>query len=1353
MKKMNREPVNTRTNILPNGHFVNYDHWQIVGPPNSSVIGSDSWQGNTINYMSVYKGSGITQQVSPPAPQSAGARYRLSFLYDNRGDEPGTFSLRRRGTDDSLEIALPPRGNAAADADTRALTLTPVTALIDFDVEEEDLFEFVIMSPSVATSSKNVIVALIDFHLELDPLVLARFVNDGQAFIPADQPTLYLCHGATGDKRHQLSFQPAPDSPWAGTEALLWSQDNPLEAVVISPEWGENQRIEGTWQVDCPRPVDNDTQLFNLSIYSKYHADTYPIAVSLGHHRLVVESIQDPAYQPVIEYGQTVRMGVRVTSYYLDLPMHGLEVSWMLGEDVLSVSETDEGGEAWFDFAPATEGTLAVKASVESLFFAQGSALHTFSVKAHATDPLKAVRIKFPNMDAALWGEQTGFPERGATYPVEVLFATDSPLRNLDVWLEWEGKAPEELGVTVQPALLTPVPVTGNALTWRLVCDDSNGIDEFGLRLGCAALQRPTVSNAMSLARHSLKIGDVREANRVPVVDEHDYVWCMLRVTSLGDQPIAGVPVEWDTSQGLQRTWTGTHGWASVIDRPTAHGDYTLAARVNPREGGQELGHAFAIQTLATSAWKTASFTLDGVAIDRVGAGAVCLMGQNSVFHLAVASGSPLIGKEVFLRWQDPASTRSIEIANLETPRVITAAGLDWPVQALVAEAGGVFDLQVVSTGMEPLDLAFRALPQDLSSELTLVFDQVPKNWEAGAQLYPCLGAAHDLTLLPVGDPGGLHGLLFETTVAPDLPSGWEMTPPLTAPAPMTAGGVRYRCDFSGASQTAQRSWGARVLGVEAFTQPPTFELKLAHNKVRVATAFEVATDPVLSKGESARLALRFVSAFTNQPANEVSVAWDDGQTSRSGADGIAQRAYQPAAAGNHPVQALVSNPYDGTEVEQGFDVFAHQEDPWLDLNVNIGLGDGRPWGEQTFFPRRADRLDLTLSVLEDSPLLGQDLTLGFSGAHELDTGLSFGPVGLGRPRTLTADGLLVSLLAEDRTDAAFYLQLAASRLLARSPLNAFSLGSHVPVDIVATTNEARQVVDWGEVLFFEVTLVNAVTGQPARNVPVSWTSTDEAMEPVTTTTDFYGIARFSFIATVAGPGTVRARAVGGIEVVAFDYLVHEACVIESLTSPDLEGVPGDEISAEATVLGAATGAPVAGVKVHWFFKGVMLEPSVSDAQGKASITFELPSRIGRYTLSASVRGEFGWDSDWLQAKVLGTEDSWVQEFTLWLNERPIFDESGYIREIYLSAGTTNILELRVKKDSSLINETEVHLEGNPGVSLGLVFDPAFYVRRPVTAAPMRWTIVTQPGAHGSFVLELLSPELPKLTLPSRVDV
>ncbi|SCX62045.1 hypothetical protein SAMN03159507_02524 [Pseudomonas sp. NFACC32-1] len=1351
---MNREPVNTRTNILLNGHFdLGFAHWESAGAPGYNYARKEgTWEGLPIFYMSLYKGTGITQTVPAPAPQSAGGRYRLSFLYDNRHADPGVFILRRRGTEDQLEIPLPATGNRGDAPETLALSLTPITASIEFDVEGEDLFEFVILSPAQASTTVDLIVARIDLHLELEPLVLARIVNDGQAFTPTGEPLLYLCHGATGSKRHQVTFQPAPDSPWAGTEALLWSQDNPLEAVVISPEWGENQTIETAWQVDCPEPVSDDTQRFNLSIYSKYHADIYPIAVSLGHHRLVVETILDPAYQPVIEYAQSVKLGVRVKSYYLDLPMRGYEVTWLLGNDMISVGTTDDGGEAWLDFTPARDGALAVKARVESPFYAQGNTAHTFNVQAHATDPLKTVQVKFPNMDAAPWGEKTGYPDRGASYRLEVSFAADSPLLNRHVWLAWEGKPPEDLGVTVQPALMQPVPVTSTPLVWRLDCQDLND-GQFNLRLGSADLLRPTVVNPMSLARHSLKIGEVRGPNRAPVVDEGDYAWCMLRVvTQAGDQPVAGVAVEWDASGGLQRTFTGVDGWASVIDRPAVHRAYTLAARVNPREGAPALKHDFEIQTLATSAWKTASFTLDETAVDRVGAGAVCRMGQTYAFRLAVESGSPLIGKEISLRWRDPAAVRSIVIANMEAPVTVTASGVQWSVDALVVDTSGVFDLQVISNGMEARDLAFRSLPRDLSTEVGLVFDQVPKTWTDDVDLYPCIGATHELTVQPTNNLGGLHGLLLETAMAPDLPPGWVIVPSLAQPAPMTAGGIRYRCDLTATTETAERRCSATVLGIDGFTQPAAFGFKLAHNKVVIGTPYDVATDPVLSKGESARLAVRYLSAFTGRPANDVSVEWGDGQVSLSAADGIAQRSYQPTSAGSQEVLACVSNPYDATQVEHAFYVYAYQEDPWLDLRVSVGSGAEQRWGEGTFFPRREGRLDLTLTARPDSPLLNQALTLGLEGAYELDTGLSFGPVGLGVSRPLGTAGLPLSMLAADRTDAAFYLQLSASRLLARSPLNAFSLGSHLPVDVMAATNQEPTVVDWGETLFFEITLTNSLSGQPARNVQVSWSGTDQAMEDVATFTDFYGVARFSFTATASGPGTVTARAVGGIEVVEFTYFVHEACVIQELTGSGLENAPGEEISAEATVVSAASGEPVGGVRVHWFYKGVVLEPVVTDAAGKARITFELPPRIGRYVLSASVRGVLGWEAARLESRVTGTQDSWVREFTLRLNERPIDMDDLVNWKMILKDTLPSTLELKVRKDSNLIHETSVSLYGFPPEALGLRFDPQLRVLRPVTTVPLSWSIIPREGAFGEFELEFRSPDLPPRWLPFKVE-
>ncbi len=1351
---MSAEPVNTRTNVLPNGRFdFGYQHWERAGSLGDWLLGVDMWQGVSITYMSLYRRGGMRQQLLAPASQSERARYRLNFLYDNPSEDPATFNLRRLGTEDGLEIILPPNGLALAGDEDRAITLTPITKLVEFEVDKDDLFEFIILSPNSSTAFKDIKIARIDFHLELDPLVLAGIVNDGQNHAPTEEPRLYLCHGATGDKRHQISFQPVPESPWAGTEVLLWSQDNPQEMIVVSPEWGENQPIEGVWAADCPVPANDETLLFNLSIYSKYHAETYPIAVSLGHHRLSVETRLDPAYEPVIEYGQSVKLGVLVKSYYLDLAMRNYPVTWMLGDEVLSVGTTDDGGYAQFDFMPLTEGSLRVEARVDSPFYAPGNIGHTFTVKAHATDPLKTVQVKFPGMEPALWGEKTGYPDRGASYRLEVSFAADSPLLNAEVWLAWEGKDPDELGVTVAPAFLQPVRVTGTPLTWTLQCEDF--VDgHFNLRLASDHLQAPTVVNLMSLARHSLQIGDVREANRIPVVDEGDYVWCMLQVMTLSSLPVAGVPVEWDASGGVQRTFTGVNGWASVIDRPTAQGDYTLTARVNPREGGQQLGRDFAIRTLQTSAWKTARFTLGDVAIDRVGAGVVCRMGQQSVFRLVVESGSPLIGKEVSLRWQNPASANSIVIADMDNPIPVTADGAQWSVEALVAETSGVFDLQVISTGMEALDLAFRVLPEDLSAEVELIFDQVQKNWDTDARLYPCIGAVHDLTVQPLHELSGLHGLLLQTSVAPDLPSGWMITPPLSETPGMTAGGVRYSCDFTGANTAAQRNWTVNIQGVGTLTQPPPFELNLGHNKVVLGTPYEVATDPVVSKGEKARLALQYLSAFTGEPASNVSVTWDDEEDSLSGADGIAQRGFQPLTAGSHTMEAVVRNPYDASQVEHRFEVFAYQEDPWLDLKVKTASGVEQPWGEQTFFPRRSDRFDLELCASQGSPLLDQSLALGLGGVHELDMAMQFGPVGLGIPRPLSNDGLPVSLSAGDRTDAAFYLQLSASRLLERSPLNAFSLGSHVPVDVTASTHQDT-VVDWGETLSYEVALTNALSGQPARNVEVSWESTDEAIEPQVTVTNFYGIARFSFVATVSGPGTVTARAMGGTEVVEFHYLVHEACEIQSLASDKLEGYPGEEVIAEVMVVSAASGEPVAGVRVHWFIRGVVLEPAVTDAQGKARIAFELPARIGSYALSASVRGEFGFDSAWLSINVLATEDTWVQEFTLHLDGRPV-DMDDLVRwPLYFQHGRSSVLELRVKKDSALINNTEVRLSGQIGPSLELEFSPGLYIGRLVTSDPLQWTITTKANAFGTFEVQLIGSDLdlPPRSLPAKVDV
>ncbi|WP_454846420.1 hypothetical protein [Pseudomonas farris] len=1341
---MNKQPVNTKTNVVANGHFEDYSHWEDVGAPGGNIVlKHGEWEGADIAYMSLYKGSGVGQELPAPGQLSAVAKYRLSFLYDNRSAGDGLFILRNARTEEKLEIPLPSSGN---DPEVLALNLTLKTVLIGFDIQKGDVLDVEVTSPTGATALNDVIIARIDLHYELSPLILVHIINDGQVFIPAERPLLYLCYGATGEASHQLSFEPEPGNAWTDTEGLLWRLDNPLDGVVVTPRWDENQLIEKPWQVDCPEPIRDDVQLFELCIYSKYHADPYSIAVSLGHHRLLVNSFLEPAYQPVIEYQQSVKLGVQVLSYYLHTPIRNQEVCWLSGEEVLDRVSTDEGGYAWFDYCPDVDGLHTISASVQSLFYAQGSAVQSFEVRVHATDPLKVVQIRFPDMEPALWGEKNGYPDRGATYPLTVLFSANSPLRNLSVWLAWEGEPAEELGVAVSPALLEPVPVTGTQLVWQLNCQDIKD-SMFGLQLRCAELLEPTVINHMMLARHSLKIGDVRDANRTPVVDEGDYVWCMLQVLSLGDEPVSGVAVEWDTPQGIQRTYTGVNGWASVIDRPAVHGNYDITGRVQVRGGEKELTHTFPVKTVQTSAWKTASFTLDGVAVDRVNAGVVLNELGSQKLHLDVKPDSPLIGKTVSLRWRNPASKDSILIREMNWPVPITSAGVDWYVLLLIGAPNAVHDLQVVSAGLEDLDLAFRLFSTILSEELTLVFDRKPKNWDTAVDLYPCIGATHELTILPQDDLGPLHGLMLETTVEPSLPSGWNITPSLAEPSPMTAGGVRFDCDMSGTTEGAELRWNAKVLIDDGLVaQPSALRLKLAHNKVVLGTTFEVATDPVLSKGESARLAVQYLSAFTGKPASNVPVEWDDVEqmSFMTGPDGIVQRDYQPASSGAHHIQALIHNLYDSTQIAHSLEVYAHQNDPWLDLHVRQGSGSARPWGGQTFFPRRDERLELILSAPQDNPLHNQRLTLGLTGLDQLDPQLSFGPEGLGVPRELPADGLPIRLLAGDQTDAAFSLQLSATRLLERSPPNAFSLGRNEQAIIVAGMSGERKVVGWGETLSFEIALISPLSGQSAKNIQVEWEGVDRALEHVITRTDFYGRTTISFVATIPGAGRLSARIVGGSDVFEFEYFVHEAGLIQALTSPLLENYPGEEVSAEATVVSASTGEPLEGVKVHWFFKDVPLEPAVTDAQGKARIVFTLPWGLG--ALSASVRGESGRESARLVFTMAEGAETWLREFTPYINgERVEWPDLT----LGLVAGNSCTLTLDYE-NSLLIGDplALLALEYRAGAEgQGLVFDPPLGQLRAMAegTTSLSWSITTDQALSGRFVLHFGIPLIEKL--------
>ena len=141
---------------------------------------------------------------------------------------------------------------------------------------------------------------------------------DEQSIGPTDP--LYVCLGAEGALAHRLEFVAEPDSVWLGTKAALTIVDNPLEAIVTTPDWGVDQPVESPWLLECPLIGDED-YVFSMNLVNQYTAEPYPLQVSLGHHRLNFLQVHEATYYPVLEYEQSVRVGVQVASYYTNQPM------------------------------------------------------------------------------------------------------------------------------------------------------------------------------------------------------------------------------------------------------------------------------------------------------------------------------------------------------------------------------------------------------------------------------------------------------------------------------------------------------------------------------------------------------------------------------------------------------------------------------------------------------------------------------------------------------------------------------------------------------------------------------------------------------------------------------------------------------------------------------------------------------------------------------------------------------------------------------------------------------------------------------------------------------------------------
>ncbi|WP_460144876.1 hypothetical protein [Pseudomonas sp. S2_A02] len=622
---------------------------------------------------------------------------------------------------------------------------------------------------------------------------------------------------------------------------------------------------------------------------------------------------------------------------------------------------------------------------------------------------------------------------------------------------------PGELDVTLDPDFDELIVADSIELAWTLLCGDKLDA-RFGLFLSSPHLLRDSRSNAMSLARNTFKIGDWREANKSPLVDEGDSVHCMLQVLTKKDEPALNISIDWIIGDDQVTTLTGAGGWASVFHTPTHAQTYEIIAQVQLPDGGVPLEHSFTVISRSTSGWKDhIECSLDTQVIDRNKWGVVCRSGSTHKFRIAPTNDeSPFIGQPVTLNWRggtDPLPGL-VFVPALGAPRPLTKEGLEWTVTSDASDIG-LFELEVTSGYLEEKrELSGRLLGESIKDEATLLFDQLP-SMMAEKTLYPCLGAVHTLRVLPHAF-SPLLGLELHWSGA-EPPPGLVITPDKTTGQVITAGGVQLSIDCRDVPQKAEYNILLTEQSGKSRPAAPV-ALSIDHNKLKPGERRPVAIDPVLDKEESVHLEVQFRSWFSDAPVAGKTVAWSDQEEALSDLvtdqDGWARLDYEPLRAGLISVQAQVVNPYDDSVTVQTVEVNALQRDPWLDLRVQSDDGDGE-WGASFLLPRHNGEFDLTLSANEESYLRGQRVALGLTGTGPNALSMAIEPVPLGDFRDFDKD-LPVTLISSDVTDGSFSLLLAATRLLSLSPSQPVSLGAPFRGVTLSADNRVLQTINWG---------------------------------------------------------------------------------------------------------------------------------------------------------------------------------------------------------------------------------------------------------------------------------------------------
>ncbi|MBV4456996.1 hypothetical protein KVG96_03410 [Pseudomonas sp. COR58] len=1365
--------IQAMQSMVLNGDFTqSFTQW-VKGPVNplALAIETEFYQGEMTKFLAAAEEASLHQEISVPWDLSADARYFLSFLFESRHGEAGRLRIEVVGSPDvATEIELPagsrrdPQRDRERLADGLPLEFLPTEFNVELQLplKRHDRIKVSVFSPKNPPGNyvDKICITRIRLDLHLVPADMEALAFDEQVLAQWDpSKTLHLCLGATSLSAHRLRFVARPDNPWSGTGASLVSDDNPFGAVIAEPAWGVDQSLDLPWALDCPIVGEDGPYLFTLNLLNRFHADPYPVRVSLGHHRLVFRETQQPAYYPVLEYAQSVQVGVQVASYYTGQSIAGQTVKWGLkGQAQTTSVVTDDNGWAYFDFQPVSAGDFQVQATVESPYYESGVTTEEIAVRALATDPLKEVMAVVEGAPTP-WHERTGYPNRGSTYRLGVRVPAGSPLFGTEIAMHWQGDSAEQLGVQVEPELQRFVAVESANLHWDFACEDRlDGV--FRLHLQCSKLKSPSASKPMSLARNLVRIGEVQEANKYPVVDENESVLLRVQVVHVvasgeGD-PVSNAMVDWATPEGSVSTRSGAGGWASVLYRPTRAGDHVVTAKVRAHEDAVSEERPFDVKALATSPWKNqVTMTLDGLPLDLVELGIVCRRGVSHTLKVVPASGSSLLNQPVTLNWRGTAPAIGLSVSHIGTPRTLVAQGLEWTFSSQAGTSvSSLFALALSSPVLQaPRELFGRLLSADLADELSLSLDQVSA--QVGDAFYPCLGARHRFRILPnpLGPLTGLNVMLDWRGTPPEALSA-TVEPPLTTPQSFSDGGVIWTLDFTASEKGGEFSLTLSLPQLAATA--PASAMQLDHNKLRIDRYRETAVDPVVGQ-DAAWQWVRLESAFTGLPVEGASVEWvAQGKSTEmaSGKDGWAGFGFTPTVAGEQVVEARVLSRFDGYREHRAMTVEGLATDPWRGVLLRFDGQETRLFGERTRFPRRKGEHRLEILAEEGSPLLDRHLTLGMTGTGPEELGVRFHGVGLGVPRRFSEIGLHYSFACDDIKDGSFALRLGAERLANLSPANAMSLGIGERVFDIIVPEQARQVLEWGQTLEARVTLVASTTRRPMVGHTITWHSPE--LGTVTSVTDFYGEAIIRFIPQTPGAVELTASVGDGEHArsVTLSYVIDQPREIESLSSPKPSGHLGELVSAVVHVVSALTGEPLPNVEVQWDYPDRTIAPTSTDAQGNARVQFRL-SGNRRGLLEAVVTGGLaGWEVKQMVFELVPNANTWLQEFRPYVDGRATDWED---LKLNLLAGGECELTLDYRY-SWLIGDkdAQIALQYKQGSEReDLTFDPPLgkLVMMAQGTTSLSWIISTEGASTGSCELEFVMPLLTELPHSPPVSV